>query len=158
MRYIDSDGVLADFTKWVKIHIKESPEPTLGSVYGVDWVMVHYYKEAFLDMDRCKNSKPYFKMLKSKNTYVLTAVPKLASLKKRFPEIEDIEDRWETLIENKYKWFEKYGVPRSKVIITDGSSKKISYCTGPWDVLYDDRELNVKRWNEAGGRAYFVEN
>lgn len=161
MIYIDSDGVLADFEKWVKeINPKAFDSSNIHEkIKDVDRVMVENYLSVFLDMEECNNSESFLNNLRENEEYmVLTALPRLGRLQKEFPEIEDMEHRVNVMRENKFRWFELRGIPRCKVIITDASNEKTRYCKSSSDVLYDDRDLNIERWIKKGGIGILVNN
>lgn len=152
MIYIDSDGVMFDFDYW-----KNSINPNAKSDLEIERLMIENYDTAFSTEQKCKNADAFLDILrKNSHARVLTALPNVERLVGRFPEYSDIPARVEVMKENKYRWFERNGVPRSKVITTDGARGKNEYCKNCTDVLFDDYLPNIERWRECGGIGILV--
>lgn len=152
--YIDSDGVLADFDNWVldkDPSARDDPEKYRA-------VMINFKKDCFLKSKTIPHRDFFFEELKQNpNCYVLTALTSRDHFLKDGFSDKEISIALKFHRENKYKWFEKRGIPREKVIICNDSRDKVAHCN-PGDILYDDFESNIKAWNNAGGIGIRIAN
>lgn len=154
--YFDSDGVIFDFYGWVKT---KNPLANLNKSSDIDHTLFDNYLEGFRDFPVIKGRESLIdRVIIDENSFILTAVPSF----KRWKEIfgskfsdEDIKNRLEVLRDNKIKWYKDFGVPEGKVIICEGTSAKMSWCS-PGDVLFDDFEKSVDKWNDLGGLGVLV--
>ena len=157
MTYVDSDNTISDFLGWALSkdpHALDSPDDT-RHWERVSEIMVIYYKEAFLKNKLCDHGKFFLDEIRENDDWmVLTS---LSSPERLIPYCRDVsvEEVLSTHKENKYIWFERHGIPRSKVIICDSMEDKTKYCK-EGDLLYDDNWNNIKAWRAAGGRTVRV--
>lgn len=150
--YIDMDGVIADFRTWMQQYIPDIQEEHWKKVtHGSDpWkVMDDNVDEIYRDfgtldllpmMNQMYNHLP--------NTKFLSAIPR------RWHGTPS----WDIAKENKLTWLEKHidNFVREDAIFAKGSGDKVNYLK-PGDVLYDDLEGNIKKWNREGGIGIHVE-
>lgn len=153
MIYIDSDGVLSDFDQWL-LDMKCENHNNSTEVYKTT---IKYYKNAFLDSKPIKRNNWLRKIMIREDFRILSSLPNKADFKKLFDDDASFKEVYETLRENKYKWFENIGVPRNKVIIVDTRKDKFKYCK-IGDILYDDFPDTVKEWTRLGGHGILVKN
>jgi len=151
MIYIDSDGVLSDFEGWIKTtNCKDRFDPKEVCI-----TMRDYQDRAFID---AKPKKTFlWKTLKYPYAKVLTALPEKDQFITFFDSVEDYDKCAQKMTENKYKWFEKYGISRDKVIVVATRKEKFAYCK-EGDILFDDYEKTVKEWSKMGGKGILVKN
>lgn len=156
--YFDSVGVIADFYGWVR-EVTGAEDIKEGSI--IDDAMFDNYKSCFLDCKIIKGRETLLdQVIYNDDCYVLTSVPSFTRWKNTFGDKysdEEIKHRLNTLRDNKIKWYEIFGVPEDKVIICDGTSAKMGWCN-PGDVLYDDFQSSVDKWNKMGGIGIWVES
>ena len=155
MIYVDSDDTISDFLGWAlekDPHALDSPDVE-HHWDRVSELLVIFYKEAFL-MNKDKSFTDFFlyEIKNNNDWFVLTSLSEPSRLEKYCKDIS-LEEVLETHRENKYKWFERRGIPREKVIICNSAKEKTSYCKSPEDLLYDDNWNNIKAWRKAGGRT-----
>jgi len=151
MTYVDSDGVLADFNGWIK---KVNPS-ALKHHSLIHPTMIEHCDECFLVFETMPGSDFFFEKIKTTEDWkVLSAVPSREKLEP-FVKGRTVEEVISIFKENKYRWYEKHGVSRDKVIIVEGGLQKLSYCK-PGDVLYDDFIKNIKAWEAKGGIGHLV--
>jgi len=154
--YIDSDGVVADFMGWVK---SLCPDVENDCEF-VDQFVVNNYERCYLDSKPIHENSLFMDLVANHSDYyILTCVGDYHKYMHYFPEKseEEMKHIFDVLTENKYKWFESYGVPRDKVIVVKRSSEKLEYCKDG-AILYDDFDKTVDAWNELGGVGIKVYN
>lgn len=153
MTYVDSDGVLADFDSFIA-----SKDPTaVGVGNKITRIMYEYADELYLNFNQMPGSEYLFEQIRNnKDWFVLTAVSKVERLMRVCSE-EDAIACIAKFKENKYKWFERHGIDRTKVIIVDSADDKVCYCKSGNDILYDNFEKNINLWNAAGGKGILVQ-
>lgn len=147
--YIDSDGVLSDFKSWLDRYLKD---PVLDND-KIDKCIVDNYETCYIDAPELPGRDLWIAAIATDPDYfVLSSVGTLERFIKSNPELtqEEVNRRYYILVENKYRWFEERGIPRQKVILVHHASDKALYCK-PGDILYDDYDKNIERWEEAGG-------
>ena len=148
MVYVDSDGVLADFYGWCRQYDNSI---TVNDSEKIRALMVQKADECFLTCSPLPFSSSLLNAVRKNNNYrVLTALTAESKLLKYCKNEEECKRIVQIHRENKYRWYEKLGIPRSKVIITDGLQSKAEFCK-KGDYLIDDYEKNIKEWKEAGG-------
>ena len=160
--YVDSDGVIADFASWARSKdaelIDESGNAKEGCVDKLHKIMVDNYRECYLNLDVLSTGEFFIQKLKTcDNWYVLTASLALKKIRKFVSDLSLSQEIFDTLCENKYKWYEKLGIPRNKVIITGSRSEKQHYAKG-CNVLFDDFIENIEDWKKKGGIACQIGN
>lgn len=151
MIYIDSDGVLSDFEAWIKsTDCKDRFDPKEVCITVRD-----YQDAAFID---AKPKKTFlWKLLGKEDVKVLTALPEKEQFITFFDSTEDYDKCVQKMTENKYRWFEKYGISRDKIIVVATRKEKFTYCKKD-DILFDDYEKTVKEWSKMGGKGILVKN
>lgn len=151
MIYIDSDGVLSDFEAWIKTtDCKDRFDPKEVCI-----TMRDYQDTVFID---AKPKKTFlWKLLNREDVKVLTALPEKDQFITFFNNEDDYNKCVQKMTENKYKWFERNGISREKVIVVSTRKEKFTYCKNN-DVLFDDYEKTVKEWSKMGGRGILVKN
>lgn len=163
MIYIDSDGVLSDFDRWIRedTDCKDPLDPAC-----VQPTMYKYYKDCFLTAKVIKRNKWIWdRIIYNENRHedyrILTSLPNKKACEEWCTSEgyskEEFESMYETFRRNKLEWFAQRNVPAEKVIITEARKEKMSYCKNG-DLLLDDHPATVREWREAGGRAYLVIN
>ena len=159
--YFDSDGVIADFYGWIhdKSGIDNINELRKGAL--IDNVMFDNYESCFLDCNIIKGRESFIdRLIYDDDCYVLTSVPSFIRWKDVFEgrcTEEEIRHRIDVLRNNKIKWYKIFGVPEDKIIICEGTTAKMSWCK-PGDILYDDFQSSVDKWNRLGGIGIWVES
>jgi|TARA_B110000908_G_scaffold57571_1_gene70185 hypothetical protein len=146
--YIDMDGVIADFSSWMKSHIPDIDEDMWRGTDKPWNVMKENYKEVYL------NLKPLHLLSHANYMYnnlehvkFLTAIP---------------HSWWDThegeiAKLNKTTWLNQHinNFKDEDVIFTAGAKDKVKYANES-SVLYDDREDTIQAWNAAGGIGIHV--
>ena len=157
-KYIDSDGVIADFRKWVE---SKGIDMETASPKDIHRVMMENYAECFLALDVIEGRESLMDLaIEDDDVFILTAVPSVDSISREFRGIYDsskIEKRLLIMRNNKIEWYSRRGVPENKVIICNGTSSKVKWCR-PGDVLYDDLPGTVEKWRRMGGIGVLVLN
>ena len=147
MYYIDMDGVVADFKKWIESYKTFSEDEWRYT--NEPWsVMEDNIDVVYYNLQPTNLLPGFVNLYNTGQAKFLTALPKAW---------KDTE-YWDIAAENKTAWLEKYvhKFKREDIIITPGAGPKIDYCQ-PGDFLFDDRWDTIQRWNEAGGIGIRVE-
>lgn len=161
MIYIDSDGVLADFDRWV---IEKDPYILNSYRSGkfdmkIYEILVKHVGEAYLSFKEIEENRYLLDMVRSReDVKVLTALPSprhIAALGYSQEECDRFASIW---TRNKLEWFERRGILEDKIVVSANSSEKCFFCKGPQDILLDDFDRNCKEWREAGGTAIKMHN
>ena len=141
--YIDMDGVIADFESWIKTILPDITED--------DW---RYSKGPWEVMD--DNSDIVYRDLAplhllSHMNYLYNNLDNVVFLS-AIPYQWCGTDKWDKAISNKLHWLNNNieNFKSTDAIFTKGASDKLNYLI-PGDVLYDDREDTITKWNAAGG-------
>lgn len=153
MVYIDSDGVLSDFDQWL-IDVDCADHNKSDEVFKT---LIKNQDSAFIDSKPIKQNNWIRKKMQEHDFRVLTSLPDETVFRTYFDSDEAFDKCYNKLIENKYRWFEKIGIPRDKVIITRSRKEKFKYCDKD-SILYDDFPDTIKKWRELGGAGVLVRN
>ena len=142
--YVDLDGVLSDFQKFIVEHIGR-PYPIAGDDPEM-WDFVSRTEHIFLNLD----PTPYaFELWEHVNSFgerveILSAIPRKANVP--------------TAFEDKRAWVDKYLGPDVIVKFGPYSCDKWKHATRG-DLLIDDHPKNVTEWiNNGGGIAVLHED
>jgi len=147
MIYIDGDGPLQDFARWME----ENTIPHGYDLKGTEEMFHKKIDEIFLSSPNAKYLFYFYKMYcnDKENVRVLTAVG----------------DHWPNIKikrqakKNKMLALYRLGFAYDHIIVVDTGSDKIKYALNEENepnILYDDKWSTVKRWEEAGGFGFFV--
>lgn len=146
--YIDGDGPLQDFAKWMvdnKIPLGYNRSDTEAEFHL-------RIEEIFLESPPAKYLSFFLKLYTSwDNVKVLTAVG----------------DHWidsemkEKAICNKVTALSRLGFKEEDIVVVNSGSNKIAYATADdgictTNILYDDKWSTIKEWEAAGGLGFFV--
>jgi 5'(3')-deoxyribonucleotidase len=132
--HFDLDGVLADFRKGFTDNFGVSPESMTSDEM---WTRIAAQPEFFLKLDVLKSGFELIELAKSLGEVrVLTALPRKAT----YALAEDEKRRWAAM---------HLGSDIPLVAVQFASQKPRWARAG--DILIDDAEENVRRWNKAGG-------
>lgn len=150
--FIDMDGVVADFDSEArKIMNLTDEEVALAQASGrypdEKWALIRSYQNFYRNLpkmpkaDGMINVGRSFRNLLGYELRMLTAIPK----DNDFPQAFSDKMLW---MQERYPditvWFGPY------------STDKHQHCTGPEDILIDDRSSNIDEWRAAGGKAVHV--
>lgn len=137
--YIDSDGVIADFSSYVMQHYGKLPDGLTGRDKKDFWQWVQHHNDTV---------EPFFLNLpKMKDADVL-----LDYCTKMFDEVIILTATGHTPIgvgEQKREWYQKH-YPDLKVELVRKSSDKARYAESG-RILIDDRDKSIDPWVAAGG-------
>lgn len=165
MIYLDCDGVLADFAKW----ILEINNIAFKNDFQLTSTLLQHYKEAFLMSETTKQGMDLLSKIKEENFEyrILTSLPKIDPFLKYYPHLQtsykengkmlDIDFIFQTFAKNKIRWcVDKLNVPCQNVIIVSNQGDKMLFCKGFGDVLYDDNPKTIQQWISNGGDGRLV--
>lgn len=137
--YLDSDGVLSDFSAYCLKHYGKLPDGLSGKEKSKFWAWVGYHD---------KHVEPFFRSL-----------PKMADAdtlvefcRKNFRSMKVLTARGNTPTdgeEQKIAWYEEH-FPGLECIVVRKSPDKAEYAH-PRSILIDDRSKSIDPWIEAGG-------
>lgn len=149
--YFDSDSVIYPFMQWCRQY---DPSITTTDSEKIYKVMAEHYIDCF---DSNLNPLPHCEFFldtlrHNPNAYVLTA---LTPAEKLAPYTDDPEYAVQYHRHNKLQWFSRLGIDESKIIIVNNSKEKLIYCS-QGDILFDDFQKNLDRWEEHGGVGVLV--
>ncbi|MDY6322029.1 MAG: hypothetical protein SPL30_03840 [Succinivibrio sp.] len=148
MVYIDMDGVIDNFGAWLRSVTSDLSHD------GIDKAIADHWQECYKDPPVIAANLHL--LTDFKDFRILSAVPSPHTLLKNLRP-EDITEAMRVMKLNKLLYMERLGVPRHKVIITNGATEKSVYCV-PGDILYDDYKANIRRWERAGGIGVHVKS
>jgi hypothetical protein len=151
--YCDMDGVLVDFDLGVKKtlpHIFEETSPYNYRLGIEDWKIIESDPHWWLNLKPTKDCMTLWNYIKGPRTFILSAVPNPSSGLKDFDNIR----------KQKEEWCKKYlGINTGQIIITRREMKKVyAKSSGVSNVLIDDTPLNIKEWNNSGGKGILFKN
>lgn len=150
MIYIDVDGVLANFEAGIR-HLGFEGDLQNRVPGELEKFMAKNYDGVFRDAPPTRYL-PFFKRMMTlenigaQNCRILTAIGSCYKA-----------EHIDTVMENKYWWLEEHGFLRERVDIVATAADKLKYCRSG-DVLYDDKQWTIDRWNELGGIGFLVDN
>lgn len=139
--YLDMDGVVADFDKFVKEFLKT--DKTSHSWPKGTWDKIATNQRLYRDLDKTPEADQLVQRCKEichkKNWRLLflTAVPK--------------DDDMPWAFYDKVNWVQKH-YPDIPVHFGPYSHTKWRHCI-PGDILIDDRPGNIEDWSQVGGNA-----
>lgn len=133
--YVDLDGVLADFYRFVRM--------TLGASYqsmppATSWGHLDKVDHLFLHLDVLPDALELWRGLE---TYGERAILSAAPLP---------TGKLATAREDKTKWVRQHVCQTSTVLIADKGELKAAWAY-PGDILIDDQARNINAWTKAGG-------
>lgn len=148
--FVDSDGVLHNLMKKL---CELNPDAWYDHSV-IEYLLANYPDEVFQG-ELMPGATFYLNELRTNpDWFVLTAVSSPERLEP-FCEKYPVNEVLRRHIKGKYSWFEKFGVPKEKVIIVKDYRDKPKWCE-PGDILYDDTKGNIDAWNKAGGTGIHV--
>jgi 5'-nucleotidase len=135
--YVDLDGVLADFdgyyTKLTGIGWDQKEQISNDE----KWAALAPHPNFFRDLPWIKDAKRLWNFVKDFDTSILSAASS------HFPQSKP----------QKIEWCQReLGLVGDRVIIVDRKREKVPYAK-PGSILIDDSQINIDRWNAAGGRG-----
>lgn len=140
MIYIDLDGVLANWEKWMS----EIDENWDCSREYANKIIEERYKDCFKDSEVISEN---LKLIPEDGDFrILTARPYIPELNR---------SKHCRLLKNKIEFCKKLGIPPHKVITVNAPSEKLVYCE-EGDILYDDNPNTIKEWNKLGGIGILI--
>lgn len=132
---LDLDNVFADWNKFVMDHVGEAYSPNV-------WYQLDQVDNLFLQLEIIPGAKEMFESIWSLNhwydIFILTAIP--------YPTNKLI-----TCIDDKRAWVAKHLSPDIPVHTTVGGHTKHHWVNRPGDILIDDLQKNLDKWEEALG-------
>jgi hypothetical protein len=134
--FLDMDGVLADFDKGACEILGTDNHYKYEFVHGPEvlWDRINSKPDFFLSLDPLPDADLLLEALQGIRTVVLTALPKTNT---------------ESVRAQKERWVREW-ISDEIPVITCFTKDKPNYCT-PGSVLVDDRAINKKAWERAGG-------
>jgi len=148
MIYIDGDGPLQDFAKWMV----DNNIP-LGYDRGDTEAIFHEkIKEIFLESPSAKYYT-YFKQMY--DIYPKGYIKVLTAVGDHWP----FRSMKQHAIQNKIEALVNLGFKSEDIIVVDSGKDKIAYATNTdntINVLFDDKWSTIVEWEKAGGHGMFV--
>lgn len=134
--WFDLDGVLADFDKAAN-RVLGGDHYRYTFVYGDDllWQRLHSSGSFFANMEMMPGAQMMLDHVDIDRVKVLTALPKTETDRVR---------------QQKEEWVWSW-LPGDVPVVTCFTKDKPNFCQ-PGDILIDDRAVNMKAWEEKGGR------
>lgn len=129
--FCDLDGVLADFEQGVINKFKKHPSQLSPNLM---WGLINKSKTFFETLPWMPKGRELWSHIREYNPIILTGVP----------------GGRDSAIEQKIKWCRRELGPDIDVI-TCLTREKPQYCL-PGSILIDDRNDNLKAWNDKGGK------
>lgn len=148
--YFDMDGVLADFDKGVRELCHREPlvqghcSPTETDALWDDIRKVpHFYARLEPIAGSVEMVQAVYAELGDR-CQILTGVPKP-------------HRGIDNAAEDKAEWVRRFVSPGIQVHTVYRAEKK-QFCAGPWDILIDDYDKNIREWQRAGGTGILFVN
>ena len=148
--HLDMDGVVADWDAGVEALIgqrrklpEDDPDPTWGYEH---WDRIRSHIRMYRDLPlvaNCEQLVDAARQLRDTGQWdlvFLTAVPRKNDVHWAF---------WD-----KFTWCQRH-FPDIPVHFGPFSDTKWQHCQ-PGDILIDDRRSNIDKWNEVGGKGFYV--
>lgn len=135
--YLDLDGVLADFDKRACEVLNGECHYRYDFIHGGDalWDRLNAVPDFFASFDLMPDAGILWNAVAATKPMILTALPKTNAWK-----VDEQKRRWV---------FQKLGIGGKRVITCETKDKPL-HCK-PGDILVDDRSVNKKNWEAAGG-------
>lgn len=139
--FVDLDGVMADFdTHFRNLFDCDPPSKKLPTSIDDDkmWAFIYSHGSFFETMPLFEKTKYFwsFLVLNGLDPIILTAASK---------------QYYPVVAKQKMKWVREHFGEQVLCIPCSGSSSKHLFLQNPGDILIDDYERNIQRWNDAGG-------
>ena len=137
--FIDSDGVLADFSAYCEAHYGKLPEALSGSEKAKFWAWVQRHNDTV---------EPFFESLPKMNG----ADDLVDFCQRNFSRVVVLTASGYTPKDGaaqKMRWYARH-LPDLEVIVVAKSPDKAAYAT-PRTILVDDRAKSIDPWVAAGG-------
>jgi len=148
MIYIDGDGPIQDFAKWMV----DNEIPLGYDREDTESIFHEKINEIFLKSPMAKYYH-YFKRMY--DVYPLNEVKVLTAVGNHWPTLHYKEQA----TRNKIDALNKLGFHEEDIIVVDSGNDKIQYAIdsdGHANTLYDDKWSTIVKWEEAGGHGMFV--
>jgi len=139
--YIDMDGVVADFDKYISAFLGRQIGWDVLDITEEEWARIAEIDNLYYQLDLIDESTRMVALCKSFSTRFdisfLTAIPRQTTM----PSAKDDKTRW------LYKYFP--GIP---INFGPFSRDKQKWCR-EFDILIDDKPENIEQWAAKGGCA-----
>lgn len=135
--FLDMDGVLVDFNKEFQKHLPGHTEETDWTWQELHALCPDIYKDAPA-MEDLYVMLGYIQQY-SDVWHILTAIPKRWN--------------WPNVTKHKRHWANLYlpEISDDRILFGPYAEDKQFHCTGPFDVLIDDKIRNIEQWRAKGG-------
>lgn len=136
--FIDLDGVMADFdAHTVKMWGKTFRTKTKESEDEM-WALIDAHLPFYGELELCPGAYNFYRGIAYLAPVILTACPK-----HDYPRVAVLKKKWSQA---------KLG-PGTMVLATYGGSSKHLFLQHPGDILIDNHQANIDRWEAAGGHG-----
>jgi hypothetical protein len=138
--FLDCDGVLADFDKFVAPYMGSPHRPDWDWMSNQEfWGRLEHLDDLFGGLDKMPDAdRLVFGVLGYCLKYDLAA-----------PIILTGKPRLEKFTQQKLNWRDKY-FPTLEMIVCDSKNKR-KHMKAPGDIIIDDWEKHMKAWQDVGG-------
>jgi 5'-nucleotidase len=131
--FLDLDGVMADFDGGFPVKFgfdhRDVPDKVM-------WDAIEKDGKFFRELPPCAGALDFFESVKHLQPVILTACP---------------PSNFEDVAEQKRAWVRTHLGADVPIVFTPGGKTKSLFMHRTGDVLIDDFERNLERWQEAGG-------